>query len=104
MTRVSPNGTTVEVDTFVLDGLRVRREAHSGGPFAALESLWLYTLDGRRVVGVWMASSDGLKAATLSHYRDTGDDALGPVELEDLVAAAHAAWPCLDAGAPSRHG
>lgn len=90
--RVTPNGTTVIEDTFILDGLRVCHRVTSGGPFEPMETVWLRSLDGRRVVGYWIKTRQ-LISGTIAHFRDRGDDVLGQVDLDTLIAAAHARWP-----------
>lgn len=87
--RVTPNGTTIVAETFLIDGVRVCREQTSGGPFEPMETVWLRTLDGRRVVGWWIRGVTG----AIAHYRDRGDDVLGAIGLAELIAAARERWP-----------
>src|SRR5690348_11080804 len=90
--QVTPNGTAVSEETFVMDGLRVCRRVLSGGESDPTEILWLRSLDDRRVIGFLLRSS-GAITGTVAHFRDRGDDVLGAVTLEGLIAAAHDRWP-----------
>lgn len=84
--------TSVVEDTFVIHGLRVCRRVISGGDGQPTELVWLRSLDGRRVVGFLLRTRDAL-TGSIAHFRDRGDDVLGQVELDELIAAAHERWP-----------
>jgi hypothetical protein len=92
--RVTANGTLVaEHEPVVLDGFRAHSTVRSGGPSIDRETVRLTTLDGKRVVGLWTGYGDGRIATLRCHYRDRGDDVLGPLELDEFVAACRATWP-----------